>query len=48
MYYGKTIEISAETDKLIRRIGKMDETYDDVIRRGFTFLDSNSEFCNIE
>ena len=42
------IEISSETDKLIKRISRMDETHDDAIRRGFTFLDSNSEFWNIE
>lgn len=44
----KKIEISAETDALVRRNGKMGETHDDVIRRGFAYLDSCSEFWNEE
>jgi hypothetical protein len=48
MSYKISIEISLETDKLIRRMSRMDDTHDNVIKRGFTFLDNNSEFWNLE
>lgn len=44
----KKIEISEETDEIVRRNGRMGDTYDDVIRRGFAYLDSCSEFWNGE
>ncbi len=44
----KKIDISKKTDELVRRMSKMGETYDDVIRRGFAYLDSCSEFWNKE
>lgn len=44
----KKIDISETTDEIVRRNGRMGETYDDVIRRGFTYLDSCSEFWNEE
>ena len=44
----KKIEISDQTDELIRKIGKIGETYDNVIRRGFGYLNSDSNFWNLE
>ena len=44
----KKIEISKETDELIRKMGRMGETYDDIIQRGFGYLNSDSNFWNQE
>ena len=44
----KIIEISQETYKMIKRIGRMGENDDDVVNRGFTYLDSDSNFWNQE
>lgn len=42
------IEISKETEKLVTSIGRMGESYDDVIYRGFSYLNGSSEFWNQE
>lgn len=42
------IEISQETDKLIKSMSRMGEIHDDVIRRGFSYLDKDSNFWNQE
>lgn len=42
------IEISPETEKLVRSMTKMGETYDDSINRGFSYLNKDSDFWNQE
>jgi len=42
------IETDPETDKIINRIGRMGEKPADVIRRGFAYLDGDSNFFNQE
>ncbi len=42
------IEISKETEKLVRSMSRMKESYNDVIYRGFSYLNRDSEFFNQE
>lgn len=42
------IEINKKTEKLVRSIGRMGESYDEVIYRGFSYLNGSSEFYNQE
>ena len=40
------IEISKKTEELIRTMAKMEESFDDVIYRGFSYLNLDSNFWN--